>query len=88
MKIDKDELTIYEVEAFYEELLAEFDKGDVSVDVSNLNRIDMSVIQLLLSAKKSCEESSKAFQMIGTNSEVRKIFKESGCQALLGASDE
>ena len=88
MKIDKNELTIYEVETFYKELLAEFDKGDITVDISNLNKIDMSAIQLLLSAKKSCQESSKSFQIIGANSEVTKIFKESGCQTLLGVGDE
>ena len=88
MKIDKDELTIYEVETFHKELLAEFDKGDVTVDISNVNKIDMSVIQLLLSAKKSCKEASKAFQIIGANSEVTKIFEESGCQTLLGVENE
>jgi len=62
MKIEKDELTIYEVENFHNALLDEFTKGDVIVDITNVNKVDMSVIQLLLSAKKSCTESSKAFQ--------------------------
>jgi len=88
MKIEKDELTIYEIEAFHKELLNEFEKGDISIEISSLNKIDMSVIQLLLSAKKSCQEASKAFQIIGTNSEVQKIFQESGCQTLLGVADE
>lgn len=87
MKVDKDELTIYEIEDFHKELLAEFSKGDVTVDISSVNKIDMSVIQLLLSAKKSCKEASKTFQIIGVNSEVTKIFQESGCQTLLGAID-
>ena len=88
MKIEKDELTIYEVENFHNELLDEFSKGDVIVDIASVNKVDMSVIQLLLSAKKSCIESSKTFQIIGANSEVTKIFQESGCYSLLGEIDE
>ena len=88
MKTDTEELTIYEIESFHKELLDEFEKGNVSIDISTLNKIDMSAIQLLISAKKSCEESSKDFQIIGANSEVTKIFKDSGCQNLLGVADE
>ena len=88
MKTERDELTIYEVESFHKELLEEFEKGDVSVDIGSLNKIDMSIIQLLLSAKKSCQKADKTFQIIGANSEVSKIFHDSGCQSLLGATDE
>ena len=88
MKIEQDELTIYEVEDLYKELLDEFLKGDVVVDISGVNKVDMSVVQLLLSAKKSCLESSKTFQVVGVNSEVAKIFQESGCYSLLGEIDE
>jgi len=88
MKFDTSELTIYEVELLYKNLLIEFEKGDLLLDVSTVNKIDMSVIQLFLSAKKSCLESSKSFQIIGANNEVKKIFQESGCYSLLGAIDE
>ena len=88
MKIDKDELTIYEVESFYKELLDEFDKGNVSIDISSLNKIDMSGIQLLLSVKKSCQESGKTFEIIGANSEVSNTIKKSGSQSLFGVTNE
>ena len=88
MKFDTNELTIYEVESLHKDLLLEFEKGDLLLDISTVNKIDMSVIQLFLSAKKSCLESSKTFQIIGANSEVTKIFQESGCQSLLGVIDE
>jgi len=87
MKIEQDELTIYEVEDLYKELLDEFLKGDVVVDISGVNKVDMSVVQLLLSAKKSCLESSKTFKIIGANSEVTKIFQKSGCYSLLEVVD-
>ena len=88
MKTEQDELTIYEVESFHKGLLDAFAKGDVSVDISSLNKIDMSVIQLFLSAKKSCQEANKAFEIVGANSEVSKLFHDAGCQSLLGAIDE
>jgi len=88
MKTETDELTIYEVESFHKELLDAFEKGDLSVDISSLNKIDMSAIQLLISAKKSCKVAGKAFEVIGANSEVSKIFHDAGCQSLLGVMDE
>jgi len=88
MKTERDELTIYEVEALHKGLLSEFEKGDMSIDITSLNKLDMSVIQLFISAEKSCKEAGKKFQIIGANSEVSKIFHDSGCQSLLGATDE
>ena len=88
MKIDKDELSIYDVEALHKDLLAECDQGDVTVDISSCNKIDMSVIQLFLSAKKSSQTYSKTFKVIGVNSEVAKIFKEAGYHTALGISNE
>jgi len=88
MKIDKNELNIYEVESLHKDLLDEFKKGDLFIDMSNVNKIDMSVIQLFISAKKSCFESSKTFQLTNINQEVSKIFKNAGCESLLGAENE
>ena len=88
MKFDTDELTIYEVESLHKSLLQEFKKGDIFIDISSVNKVDMSVIQLFLSAKKSCAESSKSFEIKGANSEVKKLFSDAGCTSLLGATHE
>jgi len=88
LKIQKDELTIYEVEALHKELIDESKNGDIVVDMSVVNTIDMSVIQLFLSANKSCLESSKTFKLINVNEELRKIFHNAKCEAVLGNEDE
>lgn len=88
MKIDTNELTIYEVESLHKDLLEEFDKGNLIIDMTSVNKVDMSVIQLFLSTKKSCLESSKVFQLTNVNQEVSKIFQNSGCESLLGVENE
>ena len=88
MKFDRDELTIYEVESLHKDLLKEFEKGNLLLDISGVNRVDMSVIQLFLSAKKSCMQSSKSFEIKGANGEVTKLFVDAGCASLLGPVDE
>ena len=85
MKFETDELTIYEVESLHKDLLQEFEKGDLLLDLSDVSRVDMSVIQLFISAKKSCVESSRGFEIKGANSEVAKLFADAGCASLLGA---
>ncbi len=88
IKIDKNELTIYEVESLYKDLLQELKNDDIIVDMSNVNKVDMSVIQLFISAKKSCFESSKNFQLTNVAEEVLKIFQSAGCKSLLGNENE
>ena len=56
--------------------------------MSSVNKVDMSVIQLFISTKKSCLESSKKFQLTNVNEEVSKIFQSAGCASLLGAENE
>jgi anti-anti-sigma factor len=84
MKFDKDELNIYEVESIYQTLLKEFDAGNIILDMQNVNKIDMSVIQLFISAYESAKESSKKFEFKNVNSEVSNILKNSGCDFLEG----
>ena len=88
INIDKDELTIYEVESLHKDLLDEFKKDDVVIDMGSVNKVDISVIQLFISTKKSCLESSKGFKLTNVNDEVSKIFKSAGCNSLLGVDDE
>ena len=88
LNIDKDELTIYEVESLHKDLLDVFKNGDVIVDMGVVNKIDMSVIQLFISTKKSCLESSKNFQLTNVNEEVSKIFQSAGCLSLIRFDNE
>ena len=88
MNIEKDELNIYEVEALYQELLDEFKNNSISIDMQKVNKIDMSVIQLFISAQKSCQENSKQFELKNVNSEVSNILKICACDFLLGGANE
>jgi len=88
MKIEENELRIYEVEDLHEELLSEFDQTEISVDMSRVNKVDMSVIQLFVSMHKSCKKEDKSFKLLNVNEEVSTLFKSAACGFLLGANDE
>lgn len=83
MKIEKDELSIYEVENLHKELLKEFEKGDVVLDMANVNKVDMSIIQLFLSIQKSSLKSSNSFELSNVKQEVKQILQNAGCAHLL-----
>jgi len=84
IKIDNSELSIYEVENLHKDLLKELESGEMIIDLANVNKIDMSVIQLFISAKKSALESSISFAITNVNEELSNIFKSAGCLSLLG----
>ncbi|ADN09030.1 STAS domain-containing protein [Sulfurimonas autotrophica] len=83
MKFNNNELNIYEVESLHKSLLEEFAKGDLLLDMQNVNRVDMSVIQLFISAQKTAGESSKKFALQNVNEELAQIIKNSACDFLL-----
>jgi len=83
MKFEQNELTIYEVESLHTSLLKEFANGDLLLDMQNVNRMDMSVIQLLISAQKTAQEHSKKFALQNVNEELAQIIKNSACDFLL-----
>ena len=87
MVIEKNEVDIYDVEALYTQLLDEFKKGDIVIDMSNVNKVDMSVIQLFISAKKSSKESLKKFILQHVKPEIKNILERSACEFLIGAQD-
>jgi len=88
MNVEKDELNIYEVEALHQELLNEFKSNSIIIDMQKVNKIDMSVIQLFVSAQKSCQEDSKQFELKNVSSEVSDILKNCACDFLLGGTNE
>ncbi len=86
MKFDKDELNIYEVEALHQSLLNAFTNDDLLLDMQNVNRVDMSVIQLFISVQETAKESSKKFALQNVNEELAQIIKNSACNFLLEES--
>lgn len=84
MIIKDNELSIYEVESLFQSILNEFDNGSVILDMKNVKKVDMSIIQLFISAKKSCLEDSKEFKLSNVSQGVSKILKNCSCEFLLG----
>ncbi len=83
MKFDEDELNIYNVESLHKSLLEASAKDELVLDMQNVNKIDMSVIQLFISAQKSANNNSKRFLLQNVNEELSQIFKDSACEFLL-----
>jgi len=88
MVIKKTELSIYDVEELYTQLVDEFDSDSVVIDLESVHKIDMSIIQLFVSAQKSAKKTLKTFKLQNINSEVENILKKSACGFLLGDGDE
>ena len=71
MKIKFDELCIQEAEAFYKLLLDEIENlqgNPLILDFSNIEKIDLSTIQILISLKKYCESINMDLILINMNS--------------------
>ena len=72
--VENEQLTIYEIEKFYKKILQEFRENEVvEVDLSKVTKIDLSLIQLLLSLKKSEKKVS-----LKLSDNAKEILKEFG----------
>ncbi len=87
MIIEKDELSIYDVEELHKELKSAFESDDYAFDMVYVQKIDMSIIQLFVSAFKSAKEASKVFELQNVDDQVKKILKVSACEFLLGEAN-
>lgn len=71
MKIKFDELCIQEAEAFYKLLQDEISNlqgNPLILDFSDIEKIDLSAIQILISLKKYCESINIDFILINMDS--------------------
>ena len=85
MKLESENFTIYEIEELKDKFFEEFQLDeDIQIDLSNVVKIDMTAIQLLLSLKKSCENQNKSFEIKNVNTNVFRAFQLSGCDTALG----
>ena len=85
MKLESENFTIYEVEELKEIFVNELNSNEnIEVDLSNIQKIDMPALQLLISTKKSCEKENKTFEIKNINENIYKAFQLSGCDTALG----
>ncbi|PHS56827.1 MAG: hypothetical protein COB17_08140 [Sulfurimonas sp.] len=81
-----EKLTIYEVSSFAKELTDYLSdaKDRLELDLSSVQKIDIAVIQLLLSTSKSCTKRNIIFSIYGLNETNKEILHLCGCDLLLG----
>jgi len=85
MKLENESFTIYDVEELKKTLIEELHVyKDVVIDLSNIQKIDMPAIQLLLALKKSCKDMNKGFELKNIDENIYKAFQLSGCDTALG----
>jgi anti-anti-sigma regulatory factor len=84
MRMSKSELNLYDAESLYTEILQELGSGDLHINMQGVNTIDMSIIQLLISAQKSCLSQNKAFVLENVNAELSNIFEKTDTGFLQG----
>ncbi len=66
------DLSIKTAKTFYESLKKELQEKDrVNLDFSNVNRIDLSIIQVIIAAGREARDQDKVLQMKGVPVEIR-----------------
>lgn len=76
----KDELTINELHENVNTLRDAFLKWDeVKVDITNVKKIDTAAIQMLIAAKRECQERGKSLCFM-TSEEVDRVLLLMGIQ--------
>jgi len=84
MKIEKEELNISDAKSVHDMLIEEISNDkDILVDMSDVKKIDMSIIQLFISAKSTVQKNSKKFELQNLSDEVSHILQRSFCDFLV-----
>jgi anti-anti-sigma factor len=85
MTIKNEKLTIHTIRDIYKEIQDEFLSNDkIKISFENVDEIDLSGLQLLVSLKKSCDNEKKQLQLINIKEELLFSFELSGIDQVLG----
>jgi anti-anti-sigma factor len=84
-KLPYDKLTIYEVEELYDLLLDSLKKCDskLEFDFEGIEKIDMSVIQLLFSFQETCKKEAVDLSLKNFSPELIETLKACGFESVL-----
>ena len=90
MKLEHESLTIAIAQTLHETLLAFSLTPDenLELDFTNVNKVDLCAIQLLLSAKKTLQANKQTLKLTNCTNSVIAAFALCGCEDLLGCRDE
>jgi len=79
MKIKDEECSVKKVKSLYNELKLELEKEpEVFVDFSSVKRVDLSVVQLIISAAREARLRGKTIKLKGVNDHVKHQFQTGG----------
>ena len=87
MKITFKELNIYEIEKFHQKILKDIQttKKSFTLNFADVQKIDLSNIQLILSLKKYCDEKGIKLNITNvTAKQVKQTLKMFNLNATLG----
>ncbi len=87
MKISFTELNMYEVENFHKKVLKDLEKvkSSFTLNFTDVTKIDLNNIQLLLSIKKYCDEKNIDLKITNLNSkQLKQTFKLFEIEKLIG----
>jgi len=85
MTLEALNFTIYDVEEVQKEVMVEFKNNDtLEIDMKSVEKIDIAALQLLVSAKRSCQEENKSFSLTNMNDEVLDAVRICGLESELG----
>ena len=85
MKIEDDKFTILNIRDIYQKLLEQYNsKDDLELDFTNIDEIDISGIQLLLSLKQSCDKNNKNFKIINIKDDILYSLELIDTKTMLG----
>jgi len=84
MIIEDDKITIHKIKNMYQEIYNEFNNNDkITINLKNVDEIDMSGLQLLVSLKKSCEKEDKKLYIENIKEDLLYSFELSGLDSIL-----
>lgn len=90
MKIDFDELTIINAEKLYKSIIEVLENEfpeKLILDMSNVEKIDLCNIQLLLSLNKFCKNQNITFELTNiTSKQINQTFCTYGLEETLKVS--
>ena len=86
MKIEINELNIYEIENFYSILKTEYNNCNTNfeLDFSEVTKIDFVAIQLLISLHKTAKQDNKQLTFTNINDEILQKLKKCKIDSILG----
>ena len=78
MKPEGD-LSIKNIKRFYDDLKDELERGsEIVVDLSNVKRVDLAAVQVIIAAGKSAAKLKKVLRLTGVSGDVKRLFRLSG----------